>query len=78
MEYLGILNMPRLFGNIRIPGVSLEYFEYLDPSQGWDPLQILFLKTRLFQAGCAPCLAGCRWYGICTKWVENLLFEVIL
>ena len=30
------------------------------------------------KAGCAPCLAGCRWYGICTKWVENLLFEVIL
>ena len=22
--------------------------------------------------------AGCRWYGICTFWVENLLFEVIL
>ena len=22
--------------------------------------------------------AGCRLYGICTKWVENLLFEVIL
>ena len=21
--------------------------------------------------------AGCKWYGICTKWVENLLFEVI-
>ena len=21
--------------------------------------------------------AGCRWYGICTFWVENLLFEVI-
>ena len=32
----------------------------------------------LLKAGCAPCLAGCRWYGICTKWVENLLFEVIL
>ena len=22
--------------------------------------------------------AGCRWYGICTKWVESLLFEMIL
>ena len=22
--------------------------------------------------------AGCRWYGICTFWVENLLSEVIL
>ena len=22
--------------------------------------------------------AGCRWYGIFTKWIENLLFEVIL
>ena len=22
--------------------------------------------------------AGCRWYGICTKWVDNLLFEMIL
>ena len=32
----------------------------------------------LLKAGCAPCLAGCRWYGICTKWVENLLFEVNL
>ena len=32
----------------------------------------------LLKAGCAPCLAGCKWYGICTKWVENLLFEVIL
>jgi len=33
---------------------------------------------RLLKAGCAPCLAGCRWYGICTKWFENLLFEEIL
>ena len=22
--------------------------------------------------------AGCKWYGICTFWVENFLFEVIL
>ena len=36
----------------------------------------IFFKL-LLKAGCAPCLAGCRWYGICTKWVENLLFEVI-
>ena len=36
------------------------------------------LTRLLLKAGCAPCLAGCRWYGICTKWVENLLFEVIL
>ena len=36
-------------------------------------------KCRLLlKAGCAPCLAGCRWDEICTKWVENLLFEVIL
>ena len=32
----------------------------------------------LLKAGCAPCLAGCKWYGICTTWVGNLLFEVIL
>ena len=35
--------------------------------------------TRLLlKAGCAPYLAGCRWDKNCTKWVENLIFDVIL
>ena len=39
---------------------------------------VVVILRLVLKAGCAPCLAGCRWNGICTKWLENLLFEVIL
>ena len=42
------------------------------------PRKVNAFDRLLLKAVFAPCLAGCKWYGICTKWVENLLFEVIL
>ena len=49
-------------------------FNFFNRSFGFP----FILHRLLLKAGCAPCLAECRWYGIYTKWVQNLLFEVIL
>ena len=60
--------------------VSTKYFAFL-----WHGLTLSYASdvrssslTLLLKAGCAPCLAGCKCYGICTFWIENLLFEVTL
>ena len=61
--------------------MMLKTFAVLQGQGHWEPCtkkEVLSGWFSTFQSYRLLLKAGCRWYGICAFWVENLLFEVIL
>ena len=72
----------------RLTGVARRLLSkrHMEITEHWeiDPWRFLIIAihylshTSKYIRGRLQLKAGCKWYRICTKWVENLLFEVIL